>query len=200
MSAPQQPAGAYVPEGYQLKKKKPIWKRWWFWVLAIIALIVIVSVASSSSSGDSSDGVSGGTSAGGDDAPAGPTFQGQQDSDLSAEPGQTITLDEVDVTATPLATGDAFGTPVLCSTVTLVNGGDDAASFNTFDFTLQDPAGAARNPTFGGTEDDLGSGELAPGGTASGDVCFEGGAEPGQYALIYEATFSSDRAVWVNNR
>ena len=64
-------------------------------------------------------------------------------------------------------------------------------------------AGSGRrglNPTFGGTEDDLGSGELAPGGTASGDVCFEGGAEPGQYALIYEATFSSDRAVWVNNR
>lgn len=210
MSAPQQPTGAYVPEGYQLKKKKPIWKRWWFWLLAIIALIAIGSAigGGASSDSESSDGVSGGDTttgdapAGGGDAPAGPSFQGQQDSDLSAEPGQTITLDEVATTATPLVTADAFGTPVLCSTLTIVNNGDDAAPFNTFDFTLQDPAGASRNATFGGTDNDLGSGELAPGGTASGDVCFEGGSEPGQYALIYEATFSfsNERAVWVNNR
>lgn len=56
MTAPQQPAGAYVPEGYKLKKKKPIYKRVWFWLLAIIAVIVIVSVATSTGGSDGDGG------------------------------------------------------------------------------------------------------------------------------------------------
>ncbi len=103
-----------VPKGYELKKKKPIFKRVWFWLLAIIALIIVITVASS---GGGESTVSGGASNGGDStggdsaAPAGPTFQGQQEGDITAEPGQTITVDDVAITSTPLAEGDASVPP-----------------------------------------------------------------------------------------
>ena len=52
MSAPQQPPAPYVPQGYELKKKKPIYKRVWFW-LAIIVVVVIIAVSTSGGGGKS---------------------------------------------------------------------------------------------------------------------------------------------------
>jgi hypothetical protein len=191
-----------IPEGYELKKKKPIYKRVWFWILAVVLVAIIASVAGG---GDEEATVSGSgdTSDGGTAAPAGPTFQGQQEKDITAEPGQTITVDEVAITSGALAEGDSTFGPTLCTNVTIVNNGDDAQSFNPFDYKLQDPAGASRDTTLGGSETLLNSGELAPGGTVTGDVCFDNptGAA-GQYALIYAPSFSfsNERAVWVNTR
>jgi hypothetical protein len=34
-----------VPKGYELKKKKPIFKKVWFWLLVIVAVIIIAKVA-----------------------------------------------------------------------------------------------------------------------------------------------------------
>ena len=93
--------------------------------------------------------------------------------------------------------------PTLCTTVTIVNNSDEPAAFHgALDWDLQDPAGASRGSTFIGSTTLLNSGELVPGGTATGDVCFDNptGAA-GQYAVSYAPAFSSDdRAVWVNNR
>ena len=61
----------------------------------------------------------------------------------------------------------------LCLTVTHVNNDKHALSFNIFEWKLQDPNGVARSMSIFG-DNDLGSGELAPGGTVTGDVCFEG--------------------------
>lgn len=206
IATPQQPA---APEGYKLKKKKPIYKRVWFWLLVILAIIIIAAVAGGGGgdeptvSGDASSAESPAA-----DAPAagGPTFQGQQEGDTAAEAGQSITIDDVVTTTTPLVEGeDVTGSsPTLCTTVTIVNNSDEAASFNgAFDWNLQDPAGASRSSTFLGSNNLLNSGELATGGTVTGDVCFDNptGAA-GQYAVIYEPafSFSGDRAVWVNNR
>jgi hypothetical protein len=197
------PEHTAVPDGYKLKKKKPIYKRIWFWILAVVLVAIIASVAGG---GDEDATVSGSgdtTSDSGTEAPAGPTFQGQQENDITAEPGQTITVDEVAITSAPLADGDSTFGPTLCTNVTIVNNGDDAQSFNPFDYKLQDPAGASRDTTLGGSDTLLNSGELAPGGTVTGDVCFDNptGAA-GQYALIYAPSFSfsNERAVWVNNR
>ncbi|MCW2697990.1 MAG: hypothetical protein JWR62_3075 [Modestobacter sp.] len=199
-NATEQPV---APEGYKLKKKKPIYKRVWFWLLAIIVLVIVIASASSGG-GDDAATVTGDGAEGGTEAPAGPAFQGQQEGDVSAEPGQTITIDDVAITASPLTDGDAAFGATLCSTVTIANGGDDAASFNGgFDWNLQDPAGASRSTTLGGSDTLLNSGELAPGGTVTGDVCFDNPtAAPGTYAVIYAPTFSfsDDRAVWVDNR
>lgn len=174
-------------------------------------LIIIIAVASSGGGDDSGPTVSG--DAASSDAPAadspaaeGPTFQGQQEGDTVAEAGQSITIDDVVTTTTPLVEGeDVTGSnPTLCTTVTIVNNSDEAASFNgAFDWNLQDPAGASRGSTFLGSDNLLNSGELATGGTVTGDVCFDNPtAAPGQYAVIYAPafSFSDDRAVWVNNR
>ncbi|MGY1713081.1 DUF4352 domain-containing protein [Geodermatophilus sp. SYSU D01106] len=117
--------------------------------------------------------------------------------------GQTITLDGLAITVAPLVEGRALGsTPVLCGSVTMVNNSDGSASFNgLFDWKLQNPAGVARRTTWNGTDTPLNSGELAPGGSVTGDVCFDDTGAPGQYAVIYEPSFfSDDRAVWVYNR
>jgi hypothetical protein len=41
----QQPPAPYVPEGYELKKKKPIYKRIWFWIAVIVIVGTIAAVA-----------------------------------------------------------------------------------------------------------------------------------------------------------
>jgi hypothetical protein len=191
-----------VPKGYELKKKKPIYKRIWFILLAAIVLIVIITQATG---GDDAATVSGSGDGSSDTAaaPAGPTFQGQTDKDITAEPGQTITVDEVAITSGPLTEGDSTFGATLCTNVTIVNNGADTQSFNPFDYKLQDPAGASRDTTIGGSETLLNSGDLASGGTVTGDVCFDNKTTaPGQYALIYAPSFSfsKERAVWVNNR
>jgi hypothetical protein len=48
----------------------------------------------------------------------------------------------------------------------------------------------------------LSSGEIAPGGKTSGDVCFDNkNAEAGKFVVLYEPVFSffSDRAAWTNS-
>jgi hypothetical protein len=56
MSTPTAPEQQpMIPRGYELKKKKPIYKRIWFILLVLIVLIVII-VSVSSSGGSSSGG------------------------------------------------------------------------------------------------------------------------------------------------
>ena len=188
------------PDGYELKK--PLYKRVWFWLLAIILLIILISAVSGggndpSVGSDAAEDVA--------NTPAGSTFSGQQERDTVAEAWQTIALNDVEITTTPLYDGQAVGSAaVVCSTVTIVHNGDAAVSFNGgLDWTLQDPAGVARGTIPGGTDTLLGSGEPAPGGAVTRDVCFDDTAgAPGQYALIYEPAFSlsGDRAVWLSTR
>jgi hypothetical protein len=47
MTATQQ---VLAPEGYKLKKKKPIFKRVWFWLLVIVAVTAVYAVAGSGGS------------------------------------------------------------------------------------------------------------------------------------------------------
>jgi len=132
------------------------------------------------------------------DAEAANQFPGATADDVVAGAGETLTVNDVDVTATAIAPQSNTLGSFLCSTVTYVNNGADQATFNTFDWKLQDPAGAARTVGLFG-DNDLQSGDLAPGGTVSGDVCFEGTGEPGQYILLYEGSlFGTERGAWIN--
>jgi hypothetical protein len=193
-----------VPEGYKLKKKKPIYKRIWFWLLVILVVIIIAAV-SGGGGGDSSTSTSGSAStesASNDGGAAAAPAADEAKTDVAA--GETVTMDDVQVTSTALTPvkPQYSNSSYLCTTVTYVNGGKKSASFNTFDWKLQDPQGASRDATFGGSDKTLNSGDLAAGGTVSGDVCFDDptGAS-GTYKVIYSASFWNDtKATWSNQR
>ncbi|BBY70760.1 hypothetical protein MPRI_29470 [Mycobacterium paraintracellulare] len=62
-------------------------------------------------------------------------------------------------------------TPNLCTRVTVQNNGNEQAAFNALlDWKMQDPPGRTRDATLMGatTENLLGAGKVAPGGTAQG--------------------------------
>lgn len=82
------------------------------------------------------------------------------------------------------------GSPATGVHVTYTNGGSSEASFNPYDWKGQDAQGAQRTYTFTVTSDEasLNSGTLAPGGTVSGMLFFEGTLTK---ALYYGSMFDS---------
>lgn len=79
--------------------------------------------------------------------------------------------------------------------VTYVNNGDDAESFNVYDWQGQDAQGVLSHQTYySEAEKELGSGELTPGGTVSGYVYFEGNPEKAVYSA---SLFSDASASWL---
>ncbi len=105
--------------------------------------------------------------------------------------GLSVSVDSVD---TSLTKHD--GSPIAAVTVTYTNGSSQEASFNVYDWKAQDTQGAQRSQTFYSGDDvvSLGSGTLAPDGTVTGAVCFEGDITK---ALYYASMFSnSATASW----
>jgi hypothetical protein len=142
---------------------------------------------------------------GGQPADNGLTFAGMQGGDTAANAGDAVTLDDVTITANSLFdTTDFAGDPHLCTAVTIKNAGDKPANFHDWDWKLQDPAGAIRSTSYTGRAGQLSYGEVATGGTVTGDVCFDNppGSPPGQYIVLNDPSFdfSSDRIGWINQR
>ena len=110
---------------------------------------------------------------------------------ITLENGLSVSVDSVDTSLTKYD-----GSPITAVTVTYTNGGSEEASFNVYDWKAQDTQGAQRSQTFYSGDDvvSLGSGTLAPGGTVTGAVCFEGDITK---ALYYASMFSnSATASW----
>lgn len=134
---------------------------------------------------------------------AAPAFPGAEDSDVVGQAGEDLTLGDLTVSSSALIEGDPTFGPTLCTTAVLNNGSSDTIDFNLFDWKLQSPAGAILNSGFGGSDNIINSGELAPGGTTTGDICFDADtAETGQYVVLYEPVFSffADRGAWLSTR
>ena len=128
-------------------------------------------------------------------------FPGQTEDDIVGKPGEEISTRGVKVTAEELRTvNDTFGAQ-LCSKVTIKNDGDSEVSYNAIDWKLQYPSGDMKDTTLSG-EDPLSYGDIAPGGSADGNLCFDDTGEKGKYALISDDLFSfnSERAVWITER
>ena len=105
--------------------------------------------------------------------------------------GLSVSVDSVDTSLTKYD-----GSPITAVTVTYANGGSEEASFNVYDWKAQDTQGAQRSQTFYSGDDvvSLGSGTLAPGGTVTAAVCFDGDITK---ALYYASMFSnSATASW----
>jgi len=115
--------------------------------------------------------------------------------------GTTVDVEGLQVTASALEARNDYGKRLLCTQVTYVNGRGEAASRNPFDWTLQDPNGAATSNWISTGGDPLRSGDLAPGGRASGDVCFEDTRQDGDHKILYTANlFEDPAAAWTTTR
>ena len=183
-------------------------------VLGVLSVLGIIITAVSGgdddsatvSSGDNSsqDSGSGASEDSGDAVGGGVQFKGKNDKDTAANAGETITQKNISITTTPLqAQQSDYMAPQLCTTITVKNDGDKQHSFNMFDWKMQDPNGAAKSgmPPFDNAGSGFNSGELAPGGQTSGDLCFDGdpSVAPGEYVVLYQGNvFLSDRLAWVN--
>ncbi len=110
---------------------------------------------------------------------------------ITLENGLVVSVNSVDNT---LVNYD--GSAVTALTVTYTNTGTEAASFNTWDWKVEDAQGVQRTTTYysGDTSTGLNSGTLAAGGTVTGTVYFDGGATK---ALYYGSILSnSPTASW----
>jgi hypothetical protein len=100
--------------------------------------------------------------------------------------GQTVERDALQISAAPLRkVKPQYGTAMVCSKITYRNTGTSEQSFNMFDWKIQDPAGV-QSPATMAQKSGLQSGQLAPGGTVTGDVCATGPGAKGDYLIINE--------------
>jgi len=133
--------------------------------------------------------------------PAGPAYAGALKGDKAGAPGAPLMMSGWTVTASPLVKQKAAyagATPTVCTAVKLVNRDDVAQSYNIFSWKLQDSAGGVKNSSLTG-DSLLSSGEVAPGGTTQGNVCYDAPTALGQTLVVWEPDFSSkDRALWIN--
>lgn len=199
-------AQAKAAKAYE-KARRPWYKKKRFILpLALIVLIIII-IAATSGGGDGGSNTTGTTNTDPTSEPTvtesqPPAFPGAQASDVVGQAGEALVLGDITVTSTPLIAGDATLGSTLCTTATVQNNADETIDFNAFDWKLQAPSGTIQNSTFTGSTNLLSAGQVAPGGTATGDVCFENEPpENGQFIVLYEPIFNffSDRGAWINN-
>lgn len=202
MSTPQQPQGDpnQQPQErivYVEKKKKGGCMKWGAIIVGVIIVIAILASIFGGGGDDSSTDSQGSSS--GDTQTGNETAQVEEGTDLAL--GQAFTTrDGMDIVVNNFSVVSGALGQNACADVTYTNNGDEQTSFQGYwDWKVQNPAGVITDPTFTG-DNTLSSGELAPGGTVSGSVCFDS-VEPGEYRLVFEPTlsFSSDTATWVAN-
>lgn len=185
-------AMAAQSRAYQ-KAMRPWWKR--KRVLIPAGLLGLAAIGSAA--GGSGDPSSAAGTLASDQSQETPAFAGAKSGDIWGPAGETLIIGDLQIEATPLdSVSQPYGKDQLCSTVSYTNKGDGSESFNPFDWELQDPNGATLSTTLGGSSDYLRSGELRPGGSISGDVCFDDHG-PGDYVL-FVSSFLSDRGAWLN--
>lgn len=112
-------------------------------------------------------------------------FAGRGGVEVAAgEPAGTST--GLEVVAAPLTrVEERYDGILTCTTVSYRNGGSRSTSYSLLDWTLTGPRGDRATSAFTTRPGQLGYGELAPGATASGEVCFRGYA-PGRHVLTAE--------------
>lgn len=192
------------------KARRPWYKKKRFILpLALIVLIIIISIATTVGGGGGGNDTTGTTNTDPTSEPTvtesqPPAFPGAQESDVVGQAGEALVLGDIAVTSTPLIAGDAtFGSSTLCTTATVQNNSDETIDFSAFDWKLQAPSGTINNTAITGSPNLLSTGQVAPGGTATGDICFDNEpAETGQSVVLYEPIFNffSDRGAWINNQ
>jgi hypothetical protein len=195
-------AQAAADKAYK-KASRPWFKKKRFILpLLLILLIILISALNAGGGDDNANTSDPAASSSADAAPA-EAFPGAQDSDVIGQAGEDLALGDITVSSAALVEGNVTIGPTLCTTAVINNGSSDTIDFNLFDWKLQSPGGTILNSTIGGSDNIINSGQIVPGGSTTGDICFDNAnAETGQFVVLYEPIFSffSDRGAWINNR
>ena len=151
-----------------------------------------------SNNGDSSGEA--GDNANSSEADVFPDRPDEKDGDKERELGAAADLSGYTVTVTAAQRqqqlSDFEDAGYVVAQVTLLNRDNDAQSYNTFDWKLITPSGTIIDPCL--CSDQLGSGDLANGGTVSGQLVWEVGDLKGDYYIVFDPSDLSNenRGVW----
>lgn len=167
------------------KNKKPFYKTIWFWaIIAIVSIIVLSSLFGGNDTENSAESQTGKS-----------TAKTVTQAKTSYEIGETATLKGVDVVVNKIekSSGSTYVKPksgheFIIVEVTITNNSKNNVSYNPYDFKMQNSQGNITDQTWytGDRDNDLSSGELAPGGTVTGTIPFEQPLGDKSLVLIYE--------------
>ncbi len=94
---------------------------------------------------------------------------------------------------------DVFGQETLCASVSLQNGSPSQLNYDSENWGIQSPTGDVQQPSLVDSSEDLSDGQLIPGGTVSGKLCFDDPGQAGVYIVSFRPELGvnpSGRVVW----
>jgi hypothetical protein len=132
-----------------------------------------------------------------------PAYAGKLDDDAIADGQGQVEVRGLSATVGPLrhVEARAYDGPRLCSDLTLDNHSSETQWYYVdIELSIQYPSGNEKGVVLV-YDNDLGSGNLVPGGHASGQVCFVDRGEVGQHLVLWnrkQASFTTPRrGVWI---
>jgi hypothetical protein len=126
-------------------------------------------------------------------------YPGSKPTDCVALSNDTAFVDHTVVSAKWSLTADKFGFTNLCAAVTIRNDNKSTYFFNDFNMTLRPPNASVTVLNFT-AKHALEDGFIAPGGLATGNICFDYFGQAGQYVAMYTPrAHSSIRGIWLVN-
>ena len=124
-------------------------------------------------------------------------YPGSRSTDCVALSNNTVFVDHTVVSARWALTADEFGFTNVCAAVTIRNQNKTTYFFNDFNMTLRPPKGSVMVLNFT-AKHALEDGFIAPGGVATGNICFDYFGQPGRYVAMYSPRARSViRGVWL---
>lgn len=197
--------GNMPPQGYYQKPKKPWYVRWYMIVIYVfIGLGVIGSIGSQNKKDDTSTTSSGSSNS--DTKDTAKTEEKKEEIKDTYAIGEEVTLDKhtLKVNSVQRTQGDKYikakdGKEYVIINVTITNSGTNTASYNPYDFKMQNSQGNITDCDFtdSNSGDRLDSGELAAGGTVTGTIAFEQPVGDKGLILKYKSNLFSNKEIKV---
>ncbi len=210
MADPRLTKADVAAEKARAKAMRPWYKKKRFIIpLALVALLIIIAVAGAGTDTANDTDTNVATDApttapeatDDDDARLFPGRPDYKKGDKERNIGQPAELSGYTVTVTKAAFQQRLSQfeddGYIVADVTMLNRDDKAQSYNPFDWKLITPGGQIIDPTFSSAPGGLTSGDLVQGGSVSGKLTWEAGAQKGDFYIIYDPPdFGDERAVW----
>ncbi|MCU1454905.1 MAG: hypothetical protein JWN46_3051 [Acidimicrobiales bacterium] len=165
-------------------------------MVAVIGVFVVLAVAVHKVSTDVTSGINAARKT----CANAPSYPGKIDLDHCADASGQVRNFGLTVTLTNprRQVDETLKQKEICADVRYENRSGSTKTFNTFDWKLQTPAGIVQSFELTGAT--LRAGDLVPGGTTSGAVCFTDPGDRGRFVFIWQPEFIRiDRGIWFAN-